>query len=262
MMQPTLQDLEWMAWQAGAILRAGYGRQIQIDYKGVIDLVTEIDRASEAFLLEAICSRFPGHQVVAEESGVLAGSDSQVWFVDPLDGTVNYAHGVPIFAVSLAYAVAGQVALAAIFDPMRDELYTAERGRGAWLNGQQMRVSVAPALAQSLLVTGFPYDVWSNSDNNLDHYAAFALKSRGVRRLGSAAIDLGYVAAGRFDGFWEIRIAPYDIAAGALIVQEAGGIVTDMYGCPDYLAATPSIVAANPQIHSQMVELLGKRKCP
>ena len=257
-MPPTLSDLEKWARAAGDILRSGYGQQIYIEHKGVIDLVTEMDRRSEAYLLASIQDRFPDHRIISEEAGEIAGSNGQIWYVDPLDGTVNYAHGVPIFSVSIAYAEQGQVKLGVVYDPMQDECYAAERGAGAYLNGQRLQVSAAPDLAHSLLVTGFPYDTWSNPNNNLDNYARFSLRSQGVRRLGSAAIDLAYVAAGRLDGFWEISIQAYDIAAGALLVEEAGGIVTDIRGGPDYLKSPQSIIAANPQVHPQMVTLLQK----
>jgi len=261
-MRPILSDLETLARQAGEILRTGYGHCTYIDHKGVIDLVTDVDHRSEAFLLDAIRKRFLTHRVVAEESGVLDGDDSRVWYVDPLDGTVNYAHGVPIFAVSIAYTENGEVVLGAVYDPMQDEYFCAERGSGAWLNGNPLFVSDAQDLNDSLLVTGFPYDIRNNPDNNLDHYANFALCSQGVRRLGSAALDLAYVAAGRFDGYWELSIQPWDIAAGVLIVQEAGGMVTDIHGGPDYLSPTPSVLAANPHIHSQMLGVLRRDIVP
>ncbi len=218
-MKPALADIEALSFGAGKILRDRYGQKIQIDSKGVIDLVTDVDRKSEDYLIGAIRSRFPNHRVVTEERGVLHGDESRVWYIDPLDGTVNYAHGVPIFSVSIAYAENGQVILGGIYDPMQEEYFYAERGCGSWLNGQPLGVSGAKDLDQSLLVTGFPYDVRSNPENNMDHYVNFALRSRGVRRLGSAAIDLAYVAAGRFDGFWEIIILAWDIAAGRLIVE-------------------------------------------
>ncbi len=258
-MQPTLDDLILLARQAGVILRYGFGRRHRIESKShQIDLVTEIDRQSEAFLLETIQRRYPGHRILAEESGQTAGDD-HLWLVDPLDGTVNYAHGVPIFSVSLAYAEGGQVRLGVVYDPMRDECFAAERGHGAWLNGQPIRVSETRSLAESLLVTGFPYDVWNNPENNLDHFARFAVRTRGVRRLGSAALDLCYVAAGRFDGYWEIRLQPWDVAAGGLIAAEAGALVTNLKGGEDYLSPPQSIVAANPHLHAQMLAVLNAR---
>ena len=255
-MMPTLSDLETLARAAGDILRASFGGRLRIDHKGVIDLVTEADHRSEAYLLGEIRQRFPGHKLVAEESGVSAGADGQVWYIDPLDGTVNYAHGVPIFSVAIAFAQADKVQLGAVYDPLRDECFSAEAGRGAWLNGQALHVSSAQALDQSLLVTGFPYDIRTNPQNNLDNYTRFALHSQGVRRSGSAALDLCYVAAGRFDGFWELRLSAWDVAAGGLIAEQAGAVVTNLSGGADYLSPPGSVLAANPHIHPQMLNLL------
>jgi myo-inositol-1(or 4)-monophosphatase len=255
-MQPTLDDLIEIARGAGALLLDGLGGQRQIEYKGEIDLVTEMDHRSETYLLNELQHRFPGHRVVTEESDGLSGSVDHVWYIDPLDGTVNYAHGVPIFSVSMAYAFKDNLVLSAVYDPMRDECFYAERGNGAWLDGRPLRVSSAPELKSCLLVTGFYYDTWRNPDNNLDHFAEFTLRTQGVRRLGSAAIDLSYVAAGRFDGYWELRLGAWDMAAGSLIVQEAGGVVTDIQGDSDYFREPYSVVAANPTIHAQMLEVL------
>ncbi|HSF80521.1 MAG TPA: inositol monophosphatase family protein [Anaerolineales bacterium] len=258
-MRPTLIEIETLARRAGEILRAGYGRRHQVNHKGIIDLVTEIDHRSEAFLLDEIRRNYPDHQVLAEESGASAGEDCCQWYIDPLDGTVNYAHGVPIFCVSLAYQEAGKMHLGVVYDPLQDECFSAEQGVGAWLNGKELQVSMASDLNQSLLVTGFPYDVRTNPENNLDNFRRFSLLSQGVRRLGSAALDLCYVAAGRFDGFWEIRLNPWDVAAGALIAQEAGAKVTNIQGSPDYLSQPQSILAANPNLHPLMLEVLEKR---
>jgi len=255
MTQPTLQDLQELALQAGKILRQGYEQEHQVAYKGVIDLVTEIDHASEAFLLSAIRQRFPDHAILAEESGGQQGPEHQ-WYIDPLDGTVNYAHRVPIFCVSLAYACCGQTLLGVVYDPMRKELFSAERGKGAWLNGRPIHVSQAQELQHSLLVTGFPYDTWHSSRNNFEYFFRFATRTQGVRRLGSAALDLCYVAAGRFDGYWELSLKPWDVAAGALIAAEAGAIVTNVEGGEDYLSPPQSILAAAPGIYSAMLEIL------
>ncbi len=257
-MQPKITDLIEMARGAGAIIKEGFGSQIRVEYKGEIDLVTEIDHRSEAYLLDELQRRFPGHRVETEESSGLDGSDGHVWYLDPLDGTVNYAHGIPIFCVSIAYAQGNDLKLGVVYDPMMDECFYAERGKGAWLDGRPLGVSSAPELKSSLLVTGFYYDTWTNPDNNLDHFGDLMLKTQGVRRLGSAAIDLCYVAAGRFDGYWELRLNPWDLAAGALIVQEAGGIVTDVHGDDNYFRTPYSVLAANPNIHPQMVEVLNK----
>jgi myo-inositol-1(or 4)-monophosphatase len=252
---PSLADLERMARQAGRILSDGYEKEIQVSYKGAIDLVTEIDHRSEEYLLGEVSRLFPGHHVMAEESGGADGGEDQ-WYIDPLDGTVNYAHGVPMFSVSIAYARAGELTLAAVYDPIRDELFTAERGKGAWLNARPLWVSSATELQRSLLVTGFPYDIVRTPRNNFDHFARFALLTQGVRRLGSAALDLGYIAAGRFDGYWELSLKPWDLAAGALLVREAGGLVTKVDGSPDLLSAPLSVLAANPVIHEKMLKEL------
>jgi len=255
-MQPEISNLIDMARGAGEILRDGFGGQFLVETKGQIDLVTEMDRRSEAFLLDELGRRFPGHRVETEESGSLEGDDGDVWYIDPLDGTVNYAHGIPIFSVSIAYAQENELVLGVVYDPMRDECFHAQRGRGAWLDGRPLGVSSTPELESSLLVTGFFYDTWTNPDNNLDHFKNFMLRTQGVRRFGSAAIDLCYVAAGRFDGYWELRLNHYDMAAGALIVQEAGGIVTDLQGDVDYFRKPYSVVAANPVLHPKMIALL------
>lgn len=257
---PELIDLQNLARGAGEILRASYGQQLRVDRKGVIDLVTEVDHRSEAYLLGEIQRQFPNHKIVAEESGETSGTDGQVWYIDPLDGTVNYAHGVPFFSVSIAFATAGKVQLGVVYDPMRDDCFSGEDGRGAWLNGKPLQVSKAQTLDQSLLVTGFPYDIRTNPENNLEHYTRFALRSQGVRRLGSAALDLCYVAAGRFDGFWEIRMSAWDIAAGGLIAEQAGARVTNVAGEADYISPPASILAANPQIHAQMLAVLNGRR--
>jgi myo-inositol-1(or 4)-monophosphatase len=256
-LQPTLSEIEILAQQAGAILRAHYGNQQSIQHKTTeTDLVTAVDHASEKFVLDYLKLHYPSHQIIAEESGQHGENFSQSWYIDPLDGTVNYAHSIPIFSVSLAYSENGQVKLGVVYDPMRDECFSAEKGKGAWLNGKPIQIAQSQVLAQSLLVTGFPYDTWSAKENNLDNHAKFALRSQGVRRLGSAALDLCYVAAGRFDGFWELRLSPWDVAAGGLIAQEAGAKVTNIRGDNDYLSPIPSLIAANSAIHEQMLAVL------
>lgn len=259
---PTLNEMEYLARSAGEILRQGFVRRpgienrLQVDYKGEIDLVTEIDYRSEAFLLGEIRRRYPDHYIVSEESGETRGDGCCRWYVDPLDGTVNFAHGVPIFTVSIAYSQGDLLQLGVVYDPIQDECFCARRGEGAWLNSHPIRVSGAVDLNQSLLVTGFPYDIRTNPQNNLDNYARFALRTQGVRRLGSAALDLCYVAAGRFDGFWELRLSPWDIAAGGLVAREAGAIITNLQGGEEFLAPPHSLVAATPGIHAAMLALL------
>jgi len=259
MTSPTLTDLERLARQAGQILHGGYQKEHQVDYKGVIDLVTEVDRQSEDYLLGEIRKSFPDHQILAEESGGTRGGDCQ-WYIDPLDGTVNYAHHIPIFCVSIAYASNGTMKLAAVYDPMRAEMFTAERGKGAFLNGRPLRVSGAVELRKSLLVTGFPYDAWDSEFDNFGNFVKFSKLTQGVRRLGSAALDLCYVAASRFDGFWELSLSPWDVAAGGLICEEAGGRVTNVYGEADYISPPQSIVATTPGIHARMLEELEQNR--
>jgi myo-inositol-1(or 4)-monophosphatase len=254
-MTPDLSDLERLARHAGEILRLGYEKEHQVNYKGVIDLVTEIDHQSEDYLLGEIKHLFPGNQIISEEAGVVSGRASEEWLVDPLDGTVNYAHGIPIFSVSIAYAQKGRVALAAVYDPLRDELFMAERGQGAHLNGKPIKVSKATELQRSLLVTGFPYDAWSTPNNNLDYFGHFSKSSQGVRRLGSAALDLCYVAAGRFDGYWELSLSPWDVAAGSLIAAEAGAVVTNLEGNTEILVPPCSLLAAPSDIHGIMMKV-------
>ncbi len=256
MLKPALSDLERLARQAGELLRLGYEHEHQVDYKDVIDLVTEVDRQSEAFLLGEIQRLFPGHRIVSEEIGLVPGREADQWYVDPLDGTVNYAHGIPFFSVSIAYARNGVVTLGVVYDPMRGELFAAERGQGAWCNGRRLQVSGVTEFQRSLLVTGFPYDSWSTPQNNLEFFGRFARMTQGVRRLGSAALDLCYVAAGRFDGYWELSLKPWDMAAGGLIAAEAGAIVTNLEGQDDYLAPPCSLLAAPPGLHAQMLEIL------
>jgi myo-inositol-1(or 4)-monophosphatase len=253
---PTIEFIETLAKKAGEILRSGYGQQHEINHKGAIDLVTEIDYLSEALILQELRTAFPEHQVVSEESGAQRGSDCCLWFIDPLDGTVNYAHNIPIFSVSIAYQEAGEMQLGVVFDPLRQECFSSERGKGARLNGAPIYVSQQTNLDQSLLVTGFSYDIRTREKNNLDNFARLALNSQGVRRLGSAALDLCYVAAGRFDAFWELSLSTWDIAAGSLIVEQAGGIVTNALGEADYLISPQSIIAANPYIHPQLQKML------
>ena len=259
-MHPNLDDLEKLARGAGEILRAGFGETHEIEYKGEIDLVTEVDKHSEEFLLREIVNRFPDHKIFSEESGERTGSTEDVWFVDPLDGTLNFSHSLPLFAVSIAYAHAGKVTLGVVYDPIANELYSAQVSNGASLNDTPIQVSQISELKNSLLVTGFPYDAWTNPENNFAEFRGFSMRSQGVRRLGSAALDLCYVAAGRLDGFWEIRLNPWDVAAGGLIAQEAGGVVTNTQGDSDYLSKPQSILAANPALHPKMLQVLADIK--
>jgi myo-inositol-1(or 4)-monophosphatase len=252
-MHPSLSNIEDLARQAGEILRARVGQEHQVNYKGTYDLATEADHASEEFLVRAIQSRFADDPIVTEESGLHSGSSANGWFIDPLDGTINFAHGVPLFSVSIGYARQGEMLLGAVYDPSHDELFSAERGQGAWLNGQPIHVSGAEDLARCLLVTGFPHDMAASPRDNLPLFARLAGRTQGIRRLGSAAMDASWVASGRFDGFWEVQLNAWDIAAAALIAQEAGALVTNLAGEPDFFRPPYEILVAPPAIHAQMV---------
>jgi myo-inositol-1(or 4)-monophosphatase len=244
------------ARSAGKLLREALGGSRRIDYKGhPTNLVTEMDRRSEALIVERIRGAFPDHAILGEEGGARSGHSEYRWLIDPLDGTTNYAHGLPIFSVSVALERAGEVVLGVGYDPTRDECFVAQRGRGATLNGEPLRVSTTPVLDESLLVTGFPYDIRSTPATNLPEYAALALRSRAVRRLGSAVLDLCYVAAGRLDGYWELRLGPWDMAAGGLMVLEAGGRITDLRGGPWRLDEA-GVVATNGPIHEELLAAL------
>lgn len=257
-MEPTLNQVTVWAKVAGHILRKSYGKSHSVRLKGRIDPVTEVDHLSEAYLVGQIREHFPEHTIETEESGLLSGENAAYWYLDPLDGTTNYAHHLPIFAVSVAFAAGGKVHLGVIYDPMRDECFSAERGQGAWLNGERIQVSTTTEVLKSLFVTGFPYQNYADHRNNLDAFIHFHKISQGVRRLGSAALDLCQVAAGRAEGYWEQTIRAYDIAAGALIVEEAGGVVTKLDGSPDYLKPPFSILAGSPAIHAQMLREFAK----
>lgn len=253
MKRPTRNELMDMARAAGALLREGYGKQHEIQMKGHIDLVTEMDRRSEDYLVETIRARYPQHTIITEESGLLQGQPESCWYLDPLDGTTNYAHALPLFCVSIAYAEHGQVQIGAVVDPMRGECFSAERGLGAWVNDQPIRVSGETVMQKSLLVTGFPYDSWKSGRGNLANFEHFTHISQGVRRLGAAALDMCYVAAGRFEGYWEQTLKPWDLAAGSLIVTEAGGRVTSLEGSDNLFVPPYSLLAGTPAIHAQML---------
>jgi myo-inositol-1(or 4)-monophosphatase len=240
--------------RAGDIQLRGQASGFRIDKKGAIDLVTEVDLECERMCRDILGERFPDHAILAEEFGgtSLATPAKYRWIFDPVDGTTNYAHGLPIFCASLGLEIDGERAVAAIYDPSRKELFTAERGQGAFLNGRRLQVSDTQVLLDALLVTGFPYDMHKQTGDLIELFGHFLKSARAVRRLGSAALDLCYVAAGRFDAFWEQHLKPWDVAAGALIVEEAGGRITGMNGEP-FDPAAAHLVASNGQLHDHML---------
>jgi myo-inositol-1(or 4)-monophosphatase len=246
--------------RAGEIHLARRDSGFEVSKKGEIDLVTEVDFECERMCRSVIGERFPDHDIhiLGEEFGGAAPDAPRSryrWVFDPLDGTVNYAHGLPIFCASLGLEIDGRSEVGAVYDPTRRELFTAERGDGAYLNGRALAVSPAADLPEALLVTGFPYDVRTQAADLVELFGAFLGRARAVRRLGSAALDLCYVAAGRFEGFWEQRLKPWDVAAGALIVEEAGGRVTGMDGSP-FDPAAAHLVASNGRVHEQMLTVI------
>jgi myo-inositol-1(or 4)-monophosphatase len=245
------------AREAGALVREGYGRIHAPEHKGRIDLVTEYDRRSEARLLALIRGRFPGHGVLAEESGAhaAAGGAGVRWIVDPLDGTTNFAHNYPFFGVSVGVETDGEVVAGAVYDPVRDEMFAAARGEGATLNGAPIAVSSCPRLEDALLVTGFPYDVREHPERHVPLFTAMLVRAQGIRRDGSAALNLCYLAMGRFDGFWEGNLSPWDVAAGSLIVREAGGHLSDYAGGPFRIDGR-QICAANAALHAELMAVI------
>ena len=247
------------ARDAGSILADRLGRALQVSNKGDIDLVTEADLASERLIIDRIKSHYPRHSILAEESGDGEGVASDLsewkWIIDPLDGTTNYAHGYPCFCVSIALERAGSIEIGVVYDPTRDEMFAAERGQGATLNERRIRVSTIDDLNSAMLCTGFPYNVRERPNFARD-FANFTMEAQAVRRDGSAAIDLAYLACGRFDGFWEDGLKAWDVAAGMLLIEEAGGRITDFAGAPLDIY-TPKVLASNGLIHNAMMRVLG-----
>jgi myo-inositol-1(or 4)-monophosphatase len=242
---------------AGRILREGHGRPGAIDYKGGIDLVTAFDRRSEEYVRAELARRFPGHAWLGEESGgsSSSGVPEHRWVVDPLDGTTNFAHAYPFYAVSIALEVRGERALGVVYDPLRDECFSAQRGAGAWLNGARISVSRESRMERALAATGFAYDVHEKPEETLRFFAPFLSRVQGIRRDGSAALNLAYLACGRFDLFWEVKLHAWDVAAGALLVEEAGGRISDFVGGP-----MPSdgfeVAGSNGELHAELLATL------
>ena len=251
-MSEILNNASNIARQAGELLRGYFHRRVRVEYKGDVDLVTEADRASEALIVGELVKLYPNHSIVAEEGGGREGSSGYRWFIDPLDGTTNFAHSFPIFAVSMGLEKDGEMVAAVIYDPTRDELFEAEKGSGARVNGQPIHVSKIARIEEALVATGFPSRK-RHANPNIHFYHQMNMRTHGVRRPGAAAIDLAYVASGRMDAFWEFHLHPWDVAAGKLLVAEAGGCVTEISGQPHRMDS-PSVLATNQLIHSQMHE--------
>ncbi|HWQ55230.1 MAG TPA: inositol monophosphatase family protein [Bryobacteraceae bacterium] len=245
-----------IAREAGALLARYFERRVAVERKGEYDLVTEADRASEALVVERLRTHYPGHAIVAEEGGGIESASEYRWYVDPLDGTTNFAHGYPVFNVTLGLERAGEPIAGVVYDPIRDEMFTAERAGGAYLNNHRIRVSSTRRVAEALLSTGFPNHQRSGN-YNIHFYHQLAMATHGVRRSGSAAIDLAYVACGRLDGFWEFGLKPWDLAAGRLIVAEAGGRYTDMDGQPHHIGSA-HLLADNGLIHDELLARFGE----
>ena len=243
------------ALAAGRIQKERADNIGEIRYKGEINLVTEVDLLCEKEIITSIKKQFPDHAFLAEESGATEGDADHLWIIDPLDGTVNYAHGYPCYCVSIGYQRKGEVVVGVVYNPCLDELFVAEKGRGATLNGKAIAVSPATELKKSLLATGFAYDINESTNNNLDHFENLIKACQAIRRPGSAAMDLCYTAMGRFEGFWELKLHPWDYAAGWLMVEEAGGQVTRFDGSP-FQMGDRSVLTSNGHIHSAMVDVL------
>ena len=257
MQHPNLNIAVRAARRAGEIILRGLEQrgQLKVDVKGHNDFVSEVDRRAEAAIIEVLQNAYPDHGFLAEESGAQGKKKAHQWIIDPLDGTTNFLHGHPQFAVSIGLQHQGRLEHAVIYDPLRDELYTASRGGGAYLNDRRIRVSTMSSLDGALLGTGFPFKDEGILEIYLETFRALFTRAAGIRRAGSAALDLAYVAAGRLDGFWEFRLKPWDIAAGALLIQEAGGLVSDIHGNPEYMHSG-HVVAGNPKLFKHLLKTL------
>jgi myo-inositol-1(or 4)-monophosphatase len=241
--------------EAGAFLKEKSKSALTIEKKGQIDLVTDADRGAEEIIKEIILSSYPDHRIIAEEGGETFNDSRYLWLVDPLDGTTNFAHGLPFYCVSIALMTSSELLSACIYNPILDECFIAEKGSGAFLNGERISVSKTELLGDSLLATGFPYDIRTSQNDNIAQFRAFAKTARAVRRPGSAALDLVYAACGRLDGFWEFKLSPWDVAAGILMVLEAGGRVTSWNGT-DVDIMSGEVLASNGIIHKEMIKVL------
>lgn len=244
------------ARKAGALVYSKVDSLHSIEYKGERDLVTEMDRRAEELIISMIREKRPEDGILSEERAEEKGGSACRWIIDPIDGTTNYSHSFPFFCISIAFEVSGVLTSGVVYDPVRDELFSAVRSGGAFLNGKKINVSSTGKLDRSLLATGFPYDIGTSKENNLDHFSNLAVRAQAIRRAGAAALDLSYVACGRLDGFWELKLKPWDVAAAMLIIREAGGLVTDFGGESASVKDTSRIVASNSHIHKEMMEVL------
>lgn len=250
-----------IARAAGDLLAENFGGVRTIELKGAIDLVTEMDRRAEELIVTRLAKEFPDAAIVAEEGSTRDAAGEYAWYVDPLDGTTNYAHGLPLFCVSLGLWRGAEPVCGIVYHPMGGEMFTAVKGGGAFCGERRLRVSAAADLGSAILATGFPYDIRDTDLDNLDHFGRFAKKARAIRRMGAAALDLAWTAAGRFDGFWEMKLAPWDFAAAVLLCLEAGAIVTDFRGAPFTLTRGQAVVA-NPILHPQLLDIIARGRCP
>ncbi|MCF8242509.1 MAG: inositol monophosphatase [Melioribacteraceae bacterium] len=253
-----IEKIAFISRIAGNIIREGFGKNFSIEYKtNSSNLVTEIDKKAESTIIEYVKKEFPGHGIIAEESGNTETESEYLWVIDPLDGTTNFAHGLPIFSVSIGVQKNGETIAGAVYDVMRDVMYSAELGSGSFANNRRIYVNENEDLSKSVLVTGFPYHIKDNPNRAIEKFGAFLKSSRAVRRLGSAAIDLCYVAGGVFDGYWEVYLNPWDMCAGNLILEEAGGKITDFSGEPMNIYSK-QLLATNGKVHSEMLEIISR----
>jgi len=252
-----VQSAEEACRIAGQLQLEGLKRARQIEFKGSINLVTDVDKACEKAVVDLLQGRFPQHDILAEEGSGRRKDSEYKWVIDPLDGTTNYAHGYRLFCISIALEYRGEIVVGAVYEPNRDEMFLAEKSAGASLNGERIRVSGISDLNHAMLATGFAYNVREAKNNNLDHFEKMLMKAQAIRRDGVAAIDLCYIADGRYDGFWELNLFPWDVAAGLLMIQEAGGKVTDFRGKP-FDIYSKEILASNAHIHQEMTQVLSE----
>lgn len=250
-----------IARAAGDLLAANLGGARTVELKGEINLVTEMDRRAEDLIVSALVKEFPDFAVVAEEGSAKKSASGYAWYIDPLDGTTNYAHGLPVFCVSMGLWKHDKPICGIVYHPMGHEMFTAASGAGAYLGEKRLTVSTTTELGHAILATGFPYDIRDSEFDNLDHFARFAKTARAIRRMGAAALDLAWTAAGRFDGFWEMKLSPWDFAAATILCQEAGAVISDFEGRPFTLSRGQAVVA-NPILHPQLLEVIGQGRFP